>query len=40
MPPSSLIDVADTLLRAHTGRPRQANLKRAVSTLYYGDLFD
>ena len=34
MTPSSLIDVADTLLSVHTGRPRQANLKRAVSTIY------
>ncbi|MCY4047631.1 MAG: hypothetical protein OXF42_05970 [Candidatus Dadabacteria bacterium] len=35
MTPSSLIDTADTLLNAHTRRPRQSDLKRAVSTIYY-----
>ena len=34
MNPLHLIDAARLLL-AHAGRPRQANLKRAISTAYY-----
>ena len=30
-----LLDIADDLVRRETGRPRQASLKRAVSTSYY-----
>ena len=35
MNPFHLIEAARLLLEAHAGRPRQANLKRAVSTAYY-----
>ena len=35
MTPSNLTDTADALLRTHTSRPRQSDLKRAVSTAYY-----
>jgi uncharacterized protein (UPF0332 family) len=33
--PDDLIDTARRLARANPGRPRQADLKRAVSTAYY-----
>ena len=35
MNPSSLIDTVLVLLGAHTRRPRQADVKRAISTIYY-----
>ncbi|MGP9820632.1 hypothetical protein ACTZWW_11500 [Salinarimonas sp. NSM] len=35
MTPADLIATARTLVRGRRGRPRQANLKRAVSTAYY-----
>ena len=35
MTPSSLIATASDLLVAERGRPRQANLSRAISTAYY-----
>ena len=35
MNPSHLIDAANDLLRAKSGRPRQSNLRRAISTAYY-----
>lgn len=35
MTPADLISTARSLVRARRGRPRQASLKRAVSTAYY-----
>ena len=36
MTADDLLDTASDLVRRETGRPRQASLKRAVSSAYYG----
>ena len=35
MKPSDLIETAKDLTRAKSGKPRQASLRRAISTIYY-----
>ena len=38
MNPKDFLDVADELIAPRPGRPRQANLRRAKSSIYYAVL--